>query len=200
MTGNTAGSQKQESLLTCDILGNGLTLLLLRTERCQPRPWLRTDYQPWEVLLPYKKVKILLSSAAEDISLMLEGKFQRVPFRNMHNLAKLGRNEKHSSERWSTILQRLLWSTARNQKSQKMNDQRVEFHEGNKIWETNNSLCEQISQRDISGETCRRHYQKPWRSITAVAVHFPQAKFKTWTILKARVTDLAQHRMQLSTS
>lgn len=67
-----AGSHRQESLLTGDIVGNGLTLLLLKTERCQPRPQLSLIISPWEVLLPYEKVKILLSSAAEDISLMLE--------------------------------------------------------------------------------------------------------------------------------
>lgn len=99
LTGNMAGSKKQESLLTCDILGNGLSLLLLKAEWCQHRSWLRLIISPWEILLPYEKVKILLSSAAEDISLMLEEKLQRVPFQNMHNLVKLGRNEKCSSER-----------------------------------------------------------------------------------------------------
>ena len=92
-----AGSQRHESY--CDILGNGLTLLLLKTEQCQPILQLRLIIRPWKVLLHYEKVKILLSSAAEDISLTLEEKFQRVPIQNMHNLAKLGRNEKCSSER-----------------------------------------------------------------------------------------------------
>lgn len=41
------------------LLSNGLTLLLLKTERCQPRLWLRLIISPWEVLLPYEKVKIL---------------------------------------------------------------------------------------------------------------------------------------------
>lgn len=150
VTGNMAGSQRQESLLTCDILGNGLTLLLLKTEQCQPRLQLRLIISPWKVLLPYEKAKILLSSAAEDNSLMLEEKFQQVPFQNMHNLAKLGRNEKCSRERWSTILWKSLRSTARKRKSQKMNDQWVEFQERNKIWEANTSVCEQINQQDIT--------------------------------------------------
>jgi len=62
-----AGSQRQESLLTCDILRNGLTLLPLKSEQCQPTLRLRLVISPREVLLCYKKVKILLSSAAEDI-------------------------------------------------------------------------------------------------------------------------------------
>lgn len=99
---------------------------------------------------PLWKGKILLSSAAEDISLTLEEKFLWVPFQNMHNLAKLGRNEKRWSERWSTILWRLLQSTARKRKSHKVNDQWVEFQEANKIQEANTSACEQINQPDIT--------------------------------------------------
>lgn len=53
VTGNIASSQGQEPLLPCDMLGNGLALLLLRL-----------IISPWEALLPYGKVKILLSSAA----------------------------------------------------------------------------------------------------------------------------------------
>lgn len=53
VTGNIASSQGQKPLLPCDMLGNGLAL-----------PLLRLIISPWEALLPYGKVKILLSSAA----------------------------------------------------------------------------------------------------------------------------------------
>lgn len=57
VTGNIASSQGWEPLLPCDMLSNGLALLLR----------LRLIISPWEALLPYGKVKILLSSAAGDI-------------------------------------------------------------------------------------------------------------------------------------
>lgn len=132
-----AGSQRQKSLLTCDILSNGLTLLLLTKEQCQPRCSLDQLSAPGKFFSP---VRILLSSAAEDTSLTLEEKIQWVLFQNMHNLAKVERNEKFSTEKWNTILWRL--QERGNHKRWMTNGL---FREGIEIWEASTSVCEQIN-------------------------------------------------------
>lgn len=185
-----------ESLLTCDMLSNGLALLLLHIGKSQPRQRITLIISLWEVLLSYgKNPSFPWQLEIPDLCWKKNSsKFHLETCVIWPNVSKMD-----SNDRWSITLVKITMAWGQKEEITKGEWERVGLQGKNKIWETNNPVYEQINQQDVTltEGNMDKGCQEPWGWIPVLVVHLWRVKFKPWAMHKAHVMGLACHKTQL---